>query len=159
MKPLGFATHPDMTHTTQAAERRPQRSRRSLHIPAHTPTTGKPQCRLANFVAKYDPRNRPIFEGELVFVSVEGHHPRKAVLNVADFDRLTSDTPDGPRLTRTRWWLDEDNMLRAYSMNETPMQHGVLVAAAILSAEAGDVLEIPGDPFDLRLDGLRRVAH
>lgn len=122
-------------------------------------TNGKPRPggRLDNFIATQDLRNAPITEGDLAFVSVEGQHPRKAVLHRLDFDRLTKDL-DGPRLTRSRWWLDEDGYLRAYSRNETPMQHGVLVAAAVLGVKAGDTIEMPSDPFDLRLGKLKKVA-
>lgn len=121
---------------------------------------GKPRAggRLANFIAKQDTSNHPIFEDGLVYVSVEGQHPRKAVLGEADYLRITSKAPGHPGLTRTRWWLDEDSMLRAYSLGEKHMAHGVLVVAAILGAKEGDTLEVPADPLDLRLSGLRRVA-
>ena len=117
----------------------------------------RPGGRLDNFIQKQDPRTAPIHEGDFVYVSVDGEHPRKAVLHAQDFQRITKDR-DGPRLTRSRWWLDEDGHLRAFSLHEKPFQHGVLVAAAVLGVKAGDTIEIPSDPLDLRLDQLQRVA-
>lgn len=121
---------------------------------------GKPRLggRLHTFIAKHDTSNHPIFEDGLVYVSVEGQLLRRAVLGRSDFLCITARDPFGPWLTRTRWWLDEHNMLRAYSLHEKPMAHGVLVAAAILNAKEGDVIEVPGNPFDLRLSQMRRVA-
>lgn len=118
----------------------------------------RPGGRLERFIAQHDTRNHPIFEDGLAYVSVEGHLPRRAVLGHRDFLRITAWDPFGPWLTRTRWWLDENNMLRAFSLHEKPMAHGVLVAAALLNASVGDVIEVPGDPFDLRLSQLRRVG-
>lgn len=132
---------------------------RSRHNGPHTPTTGKPRPggRLAKFMAAHDTSNLPIFEDGLVYVSVEGQHPRKAVLGAQDFLRITARDPSGPWLTRTRWWLDEAGVLRAYSLHEKPMAHGVVVAAAVLGAKEGDVLETPADPLDVRLSQLKRV--
>ncbi len=120
---------------------------------------GKPRLggRLHNFIAQHDTSNHPIFEDGLAYVSVEGQLPRRAVLGLKDFLRITARDPLGPWLTRTRWWLDDDNMLRAYSLHEKPLAHGVLVAAAILDAQEGDVIEFPGDPFDLRWSRMHRV--
>lgn len=92
-----------------------------------------------------------------MYVSVDGQHPRKAVLGLGDFLRITARDPGGPWLTRTRWWLDDDNMLRAYSLHEKPMTHGVLVAAAVVGAKDGDTLELPADPFDVRLSQIKRT--
>lgn len=113
---------------------------------------------LAGFVASHDPNSHPVFEDGLVFVSVEGLHPRRAVLDELDYRRITTRDPDGAYLTRTRWWLDDDGLLRAYSLHEKPMQHGVLVAAAILGAKEADTIEVPSDPLDLRSSQLR-VVH
>ena len=125
----------------------------------HVPTTGRPSPggRLAKFMAAHDTSNHPIFEDGLVYVSVEGQHPRKAVLGAQDFLRITARDPSGPWLTRTRWWLDESGVLRAYSLHEKPMKHGVVVAAAILGAKEGDELETPADPLDVRLSQLKRL--
>lgn len=121
-------------------------------------TNGKPRPggRLDNFTRKQDPRTAPVHEGDFVYVSVDGQHPRKAVLHAQDFLRITKDM-DGPRLTRSRWWLDDDGYLRAFSLHQKPFQHGVLVAAAILGVKAGDTIEVPADPLDLRLDHMQRV--
>jgi hypothetical protein len=116
----------------------------------------RPGGRLANFIAKQDSSNHPVYGDEMVYVSVEGQHPRKATIGRNDFLRITRD-PDGPRLTGSRWWLDEDNMLRAFSLNERPFEHGILVAAALLNAKEGDTLALPADPFDLRLSQIKRV--
>lgn len=134
-------------------------SYRAQHDEHHLsrPAKARPGGRLERFIAQHYTRNHPIFEDGLAYVSVEGHLPRRAVLGHRDFLRITAWDPLGPRLTRTRWWLDEDNMLRAFSLHEKPMEHGVLVAAALLNASEGDVIEVPGDPFDLRLSQLRRV--
>lgn len=105
-----------------------------------------------------DPRNAPVHEDGLVYVSVDGHHPRKAVIDRSDFLRITARDPAGPWLTRTRWFLGEDNMLRAYSLHEQPMTHGVLVAAAVLGAQEGACIEVPADPFDMRPSQLRHVS-
>jgi hypothetical protein len=122
------------------------------------PATGAPRGRLAAFVDKTDPRNRPVFEGGLVYVSVEGHHPRKAVLDTPDFLRITSRDGDGPQLTRTRWMLDSDGLIRAYSLRDKAISNGVLVASAILCAREGESIEVAADPFDLRLSGLKKVV-
>jgi hypothetical protein len=123
------------------------------------PKTGAPRPggRLAGFAARQDSRNAPVCESGLVYVSVEGQHPRKAVLGVSAYERITARDPSGPWLTRTRWWLDEQGLLRAFSGHEQPMTHGVLVAAAVLGAHEGDTIETPADPFDLRLSVLRKV--
>lgn len=130
------------------------------HVQQPMPRTGRPRPggRLDRFLARQDRTNEPIFEDGLVFVSVEGQHPRKAVLGESAYLRLTSRDPNGPRLTRSRWYLDEDNMLRAYSLHEKPFVAGVLVAAALLGAKEGDTIEIPADPFDVRVSQLRRVT-
>jgi hypothetical protein len=118
----------------------------------------RPGGRLDSFIASQDPRNAPIIEGDLAFVSVEGEHPRKAVLHREDFQRLTKD-PSGPRLTRSRWFLDGDGYLRAFSLHDKhKFVEGVLVAAAVLGVKTGDTIEIPADPFDLRLGKLKKVA-
>jgi hypothetical protein len=114
--------------------------------------------RLADFNAKRDTSNHPIIEDGLVYVSVEGHYPRKAVLGRTDFLRITARDPSGPWLTRTRWWLDEDNMLRAFSLHEKPMVHGVLVAAAIVGASENDSIELSTNPFDVRRSQIRRLS-
>lgn len=118
----------------------------------------RPGGRLERYLAWQDNRNLPVFEDGLVYVSVEGHHPRKAVIGAGIFEALTGGDPHGPMLTRTRWFLDDQNMLRAFSRRESPMTHGVLVAAAVLGAEEGDCIEIPADPFDVRMSQLRRVS-
>lgn len=101
----------------------------------------------------------PIEDDGLVYVSVEGQEHRRAVVGAQVFHRLTARDPHGPWLTRTRWWLDEDGHMRAYSLHETrPFAQGVLVAAAILGAVEGETIEVPADPFDLRLSSLRRVG-
>jgi hypothetical protein len=113
---------------------------------------------LDRFIQASDPRHAPIHEDGLTYVSVEGHHPRKAVIDRRDFQRITSCHGGNPRLTRSRWFLDDTGMLRAYSGHEFPhMTHGVLVAAAVLGAQEGDSIEIPADPFDVRRSQLRRV--
>ncbi|WP_295978799.1 hypothetical protein [uncultured Variovorax sp.] len=111
--------------------------------------------RLSNFLASRDSNNQPVFEDGLVYVSVEGQHPRKAILGEKDYLRITGRDCAGPWLTKTRWWMDEDNMLRAYSLHETPLQHGVLVAAAVVGAREGDSIEVSGDPFDVRRSQIR----
>ncbi len=132
------------------------RSRRSG---PHHPNPGKPRAggRLERFLANHDTSNHPVIEDGLAYVSVEDQHPRKAVLGLRDFLRITARDPGGPWLTRTRWWLDDDNMLRAYSLHEKPMAHGVLVAAAVLGAKEGDTLELPADPFDVRSSQIKRT--
>ena len=119
---------------------------------AHVPT-GAPRDRgmLSNFIAKTNPHTAPVTEDGLVYVSVEGMHPRKAVLDAADFKRITGNKADSPMLTRSRWWQDANGMLYAYTLRERSFEHGVLVAAAILNAREGDTIECAGDPFDLRL--------
>lgn len=112
---------------------------------------------LAGFVASQNPDSHPVFEDGMVFVSVEGLHPRRAVLDELDYRRITSRDPGGAYLTRTRWWLDDEGLLRAYSLHEKPMQHGVLVAAAILAAATGDSIEMSSDPLDLRRSQLRKL--
>ena len=121
-------------------------------------TNGKPRPggRLARFIATQDPKNAPIHEGDLVYVSVEGQHPRKAVLHAQDYRRLTQ-SHDGPKLTGSRWFLDEDGYLRAFSRLEKPYKHGLLVAAAILNAKAGDTLDLPADSLDCRLSSMKKV--
>lgn len=125
------------------------------------PKTGAPQRggRLDNYLANRDTNTHPRFKDGLVYVSVEGLHPRKAIIAEADYQRITSADQSGPRLTRSRWWLDDDNMLRAYSLHEKPMRHGLLVAAVLLDAKAGDCLELPADPLDLRRTEVMRVAQ
>ncbi|HWW27265.1 MAG TPA: hypothetical protein VNZ85_15385 [Caulobacter sp.] len=127
--------------------------------PIKGPYAGKPRLggRLHNFIAKHDTSNHPIVEDGLTYVSVEGQLARRAVLWSQDFRRITAQDPLGPWLTKTRWWLDENNMLRAFSLHEKPMEHGLLVASAVLNAREGDVIEVPGDPFDLRRSSLRRL--
>lgn len=123
------------------------------------PRTGRPRPggRLDHFIGKRDTTNDPVFDDGLVYVSVEGQHPRKAVIGERDYLRITARDPSGPRLTRTRWFLDDANMLRAYSLHEQPLTHGVLVAAAVLGAKDGDSIEMPADPFDVRVSQLRRL--
>lgn len=100
----------------------------------------------------------PMIEGELAFVSVEGHEERRATLDARIFERLTANDPYGPWLTRTRWWLDDEGNMRAYSLHDArPFTHGVLVVAEILGAVEGETIEVPADPFDLRLSALRRL--
>lgn len=135
------------------------RQPRTKSGPVSMPKTGTPRSggRLAGFVARQDARNAPIYEDGLVYVSVEGQHPRKAVLGASVYERITARDPSGPWLTRTRWWLDEQGFLRAFSGHEQPMTLGVLVAAAVLGADEGDTIETPVDPFDLRLSVLRKL--
>lgn len=117
-------------------------------------STPRPGGRLAGFLAAQVAA--VIFEDGYAYVSIEGEPHRRAVLGCGAFKRITANDPHGPRLTKTRWWLDEDGLLRAYSLHEDrPMSHGVLVAAAILGAEAGDDIEVPANPYDLR--GVARV--
>lgn len=124
------------------------------------PRNGRPRPggRLDRFVQRTDPNNAPVHEDGLTFVSVEGQHPRKAVIETQDFQRITSRYAGSPLLTRSRWFLDDAGMLRAYSGHEFPaLRHGVLVAAAVLGAQEGDAIEIPADPLDVRMSQLRRV--
>ncbi|WP_326540732.1 hypothetical protein [Pseudorhodoferax sp.] len=115
--------------------------------------------RLDRFVQRIDSRNAPVHEDGLTFVSVEGQHPRKAVIDRRDFERITSRRSGGPHLTRSRWFLDDAGMLRAYSGHEFPnMTHGVLVAAAVLGVQEGACIDMPADPFDVRSSSLRRVS-
>jgi hypothetical protein len=120
--------------------------------------TLRPGGKLDRFMAGRNTRNQPIFEDGLVYVSVEDQYPRRAVLSARDFLRITARDPRGPWLTRTRWWLDEANLLRAFSLHERPMEHGVLVAAAILGAREGDAIDVPGDPLDVRRSRLKKVS-
>jgi hypothetical protein len=133
---------------------RPRQTRRSFMDGIKLPANGTPRPggMLALFQAE------PIEEDGLVYVSVEGQAHRRAVLGAATFRRLTARDPYGPWLTRTRWWLDDEGNMRAYSRHDAqPFAHGVLVAAAILGADAGESIEVPADPFDLRLSSLRRL--
>lgn len=119
------------------------------------PAGGKPRPggRLAKFK-----RIAPIYEGGLVFVTVQGYEHRRAVLTATVFARITGRDPYGPWLTQSRWWLDDEGHMRAYSHHEPqPSTEGVLVAAAILGAVEGETIEVPADPFDLRLSALRRL--
>ena len=133
------------------------KNRSRLDGPRITNGRPRPGGALAHFISRQDTRNEPIFEDGLVYVSVEDQHPRKAILNRSDFLRITARDPGGPRLTRTRWWLDEDGFIRAFSLHDQPMEHGTLVVAAILRAKDGDVLDVPADPFDLRPSQLKRA--
>lgn len=138
----------------------------NLHAVPRTgrPRTGRPRRggRLDGVIRGRDRSHDAIFENGMVYVSVEDQHPRRAVIDQQDFSRITAYDPSGPRLTRTRWFLDDDNMLRAYSLHEKPMAHGVLVAAAILGVSEGACIEVPAGPRpcprDLPHAGLRRLA-
>lgn len=129
-------------------------TRRGFMDSIKLPANGRPRpgSMLANFAAQ------PREDDGLVYVSVEGHEHRRAVVGAQMFRRLTARDPDGPWLTRTRWWLDDEGHMRAYSRHDAqPFSHGVLVAAAILGAVEGEAIEVPADPFDLRLASLRRL--
>lgn len=131
----------------------PGDSPRSRGLSAPLPVTGQPRAggRLSHSLYA------PSFRSGYVHVTVEGAE-RRAIVTIADFKRITARDPFGPWLTQTRWWLDEDGFLRAFSMHDRPMTHGVLVASAILGAKEGDVIEVPADPLDMRLSSLRRIA-
>jgi hypothetical protein len=135
------------------ASAQPKRPRTRL-TPEDAPKTGTPAkgSLLDKFMNPPNPNNPPVYVDGLVYVSVEGQHPRKAILNAATFDRLTARDPQGPWLTRTRWFLDDESgMLHAYTLrNGYPLAESVMVAAAILDAQEGDSIEAPADPFDLR---------
>lgn len=123
-------------------------------------TNGRPRPggKLARFVANHDTSLHPIIEDGLAYVSVEGFKHRRAILGAGDFFRITARDPGGPWLTRTRWWLDEDGHLRAFSLHDRErFAEGVLVAAAVLDAKAGDTIEVPSNPFDVRLSKLKRI--
>ncbi len=133
---------------------------RSPGLPGRLPSTGRPRAGgiMANHIARHDTTHLPIFDDGLVYVGIDGDPSRRAVIGQRDFLRITARDPLGPWLTRTRWWLDEDDMLRAFSLHDRPFTEGVLVAAAVLGAKEGDVIEVPGDPLDMRLSQLRRLV-
>ncbi len=134
-----------------------QRSRVAYGSP---PITGKPRAGgiMANHIARHDTSKLPIFEDGLVYVGLDGDSSRRAVIRERDFLRITARDLYGPWLTRTRWWLDEDDLLRAFSLHDRPFTEGLLVASAVLGAKEGDVIEVPGDPLDMRLSQLRRLV-
>ncbi len=133
---------------------------RGPHVVSRTTGHPRPGGMLSNFIARQDSNTAPVTEDGLVYVSVEGMHPRKAVLDAMDFKRITSNNAGSPRLTRSRWWQDPDTgMLYAYSLRDRPMEQGVLVAAAILNADIGDTIEVSGDSLDLRLCKLKTISR
>ncbi len=133
-------------------------NRRRLSGPHISKSTPRQGGLLARFVTNQDPSLSAIFEDGLVYVSVEGQAPCRAILAESDFLRITAKEADGPWLTKTRWWLDDAGMLRAFSLHDKQkFVEGTLVAAAVLNAKEGDTLELPADPFDLRLSQIRRV--
>lgn len=136
-----------------------QRPRRVAAAPT-TVRTGRPHPggRLEYF-GRSD--TDPVFDGQWVYLPVQGVKHRRAALHRHDFFRLTRRDPTGPFLDARRVYMDDMGLLRAPSHRDGKDAPGVLLSAAILCADEGDTIEVPSDPFDLRLRGLKKLetAH
>ena len=97
------------------------------------------------------------FAEDLVRVPLDGEPHIEATVTREAYEWLTGKTRGRPALVRTRWWRDDEGMVRACSIKDAaPRTEGVLVAAALLTAKDGDLIELD-DPLRLLNSTMRLI--